>query len=51
MLTLDFKLGRAHFRIGYLGDIQQAKANNLKQHAYTHALVLGYVSNLKITYN
>ena len=50
MLTLDFPLWHAHMRIGYLGDIQQAKANNLKQHAYTHALVIGFVRNLKITY-
>ena len=50
MLTLDFKLFGSHMRIGYLGDIQQAKANNLKQHAYTHSLVIGYVRNLRITY-
>lgn len=48
MLTLDFKMLGAHLRIGYLGDIQQAKANNLRQHAYTHALVIGYVRNLRI---
>ncbi len=50
MLTLDFRLLGAHMRIGYLGDIQQAKANHLKQHAYTHALLIGFVRNLNITY-
>ena len=50
MLTLDFRLLGARLRIGYLGDIQQAKANHLKQHAYTHALIIGYVKNLRITH-
>lgn len=50
MLTLDFRLLGAQLRIGYLGDFQQAKANHLKQHAYTHALIIGYVRNLRITH-
>lgn len=50
LATLDFRLFGATWRIGYLGDIQQAKANHLKQHAYTHAVVIGFVRNLQITY-
>ena len=43
MLTVDFKLGRRTFRIGYLGDFQQARVNQLKQHVYSNAIVLGMV--------
>lgn len=43
MLTLDFRVGRSTLRLGYLGDYQQARMNNLKSHIYTHALVVGFV--------
>ncbi len=42
MLTLDFPLWRATFRVGYLGDIRQMEVNSLKYHQYTHAIVLGW---------
>ena len=48
MLTIDTKIWGATLRIGYLGDIQQAEVNHLKQHWYTHALLIGFVKQLKI---
>lgn len=41
-LTLDFRIWKTTFSIGYLGDIRQMKANSLKYHHYTHALVVGW---------
>lgn len=41
-LTLDFRLFRTTFTVGYLGDIRQWKVNDLKYHQYTHALVVGW---------
>ncbi len=42
MLTVNFRLWRQTFTVGYLGDIRQMQANNLKYHQYTHALLLGW---------
>lgn len=40
--SVDLPLCRkASLRIGYLGDVRQAKPNHLKQHEYSHSFVLG----------
>lgn len=40
-LSLSFPIARRTFTIGYLGDYDQYKVNNLKYHNYTHAIMLG----------
>lgn len=50
MLTLDAQLSRkVTLRIGYLGNMQQAKVNNLRQHIYTHRLLIGLTKRFSIT--
>lgn len=48
LLTLDFTVGHTTFRIGYLGDYQQAKINQLRQHVWSNLLVLGIVRKFSI---
>ena len=47
MLTIDMPVGGTTLRIGYLGDIEQARVNSLKQHIYTHAVLIGIVKRFK----
>jgi len=50
LLTLDVRLWRStSLRIGYLGNMQQAKVNSLRQHVYTHRLLIGLTKQFSIT--
>ena len=48
LLTLDFTVRHTTLRIGYLGDYQQAKINQLRQHVWNNLLVLGIVRKFSI---
>lgn len=43
MLTVDIHLRHSAIRVGYVGDVEQYKVNNLKYHNYSHLFMLGYV--------
>ena len=49
LLTIDAELSRhVTLRIGYLGNIQQSKVNNLKQHIWTHRFLIGITKRFSI---
>lgn len=45
LLTLDFPIKSTVLRVGYIGDIQQAKINHLKSHTWSHSMMIGFVKN------
>ena len=50
LLTLDAVLSRKiTLRIGYLGNIQQSRVNNLRQHIWTHRFVIGVTKRFSLT--
>ena len=49
MLTIDAALSqRFTLRIGYLGNIQQSRVNNLRQHVWTHRFLIGFTRRFSI---
>ena len=49
MLTFDVRLWRSgSLCIGYLGNMQQSKVNNLRQHVYTHRFLIGFTKQFSI---
>lgn len=48
LLTLDFRLRRITLRIGYLCDIRQQNANNLKYHDVSHSFMFGFVRHFQL---
>lgn len=47
MLSLDVTWKKTTLRVGYLGDFQQTDVNQIKQHVYTHAFMIGVVRHFK----
>ena len=49
MLTLEANItGKWTLRIGYIGNYQQYKVNQLKQHVYTHRFLIGFTHRISI---
>ena len=49
LITLEAQLSRhITLRAGYLGNIQQSKVNNLRQHIWTHRFMVGVIKRFSI---
>jgi len=46
ILSFDLPIRRATLRLAYLSDLRQLHVNDIKQHQYGRAFMIGYVRNL-----
>ena len=50
-LTLDIPVSWSTLRIGYVGDFQQSKVNNIRCHTYSNVFMIGFVKNFYLIKN
>jgi len=48
MLSLDIPIGRDALRVGYIGDFQQSRLNQIKRHSYCHYFMIGYSRSFSV---
>lgn len=50
IVSVDAKLSRKFtLRLGYLGNMQQHHVNNIRQHVYTHRILIGFTKTFSVT--
>lgn len=51
MLTVDFPIGIAKLRCGYVADLLQSDVNGIRTHTYSHAFMIGVVKEFYVLNN
>ena len=49
IFSIDIPIRRSTLRLGYLSDLRQLKANDIKQHQYSRSFMIGYVRNISLS--